>query len=171
MSDAFPAEEFEEILREFGSEAAEITAGLEEDMVRLEDEPENLELLHRIFRGMHTLKGNSAFLGFSRMTALAHEAENVLNRLRNGTLPLTPPLMDALLVAVDGVKALLQDIASNRTESTEIDRTLFLLQRAAETAGAQAPTADCGVRDAEGGGAGRGPGGGVGGGGGRRGGR
>lgn len=135
MSDAFPAEEFEEILREFSSEAAEIVSGLEEDMVRLEGEPGNLELLHRIFRGMHTLKGNSAFLGFSKMTALAHEAEDVLNRLRGGTLSLTSPLMDALLAALDGVKALLRDIASDRAELTEIDRAVLLLRGAADAAG------------------------------------
>ncbi len=151
MGDTFPAEEFEEILREFGNEAAEIVASLEEDMVRLEDEPENLELLHRIFRGMHTLKGNSAFLGFSRMKALAHEAENVLNRLRSGTLPLVPSLMDALLVALDGVKALLRDIAADRAERTEIDGTVLLLQRAAESAERETPgeNAECGIRNAE----------------------
>jgi two-component system chemotaxis sensor kinase CheA len=151
MGDTFPAEEFEEILREFGNEAAEIVASLEEDMVRLEDEPEDLELLHRIFRGMHTLKGNSAFLGFSRMKALAHEAENVLNRLRSGTLPLVPSLMDALLVALDGVKALLRDIAADRTERTEIEGTVLLLQRAAESAEREAPgeNAECRMRSAD----------------------
>ncbi|HLC40572.1 MAG TPA: chemotaxis protein CheA [Methylomirabilota bacterium] len=130
MSEQIPQEEFQEILREFHSEAQEILAGLEEDMVRLEREPSNRELVNRIFRAMHTLKGNSAFLGFTKMTSVTHEAENVLNKIRNGSLVLTETVMDALLASVDVVKALLREIIAGEDHSVEIDRAVALLQHA-----------------------------------------
>ena len=129
MTEQFPQEEFQEILREFHSEAQEILVGLEEDMVRLEREPGNRDLVNRIFRAMHTLKGNSAFLGFNKMTSVSHEAEHVLNKIRNGSLSLTTELMDALLASVDTVKALVREITEGQ-DHVEIDRTIALLQQA-----------------------------------------
>ena len=142
MSEQFPQEEFQEILREFHSEAQEILAGLEEDMVRLEREPGNRELVNRIFRAMHTLKGNSAFLGFTKMTSVTHEAENVLNKIRNGSLVLTGTVMDALLASVDVVKALLREIIAGEDHSVEVDRAVALLQGAPNADGNGEPEAD-----------------------------
>lgn len=136
MSGEFAQEEFQEILREFHSEAQEILLGLEEDMVRLEREPGNKELVNRIFRAMHTLKGNSAFLGFGKMTAVSHEAEHVLNKLRNGSLALTSEVMDALLASVDSVKSLLTEIISGQDLLVEIQGTVALLQGVVRVEGA-----------------------------------
>ncbi len=101
-------EELKEIFDEFLVEAEEIVESLDQDLVELENNPSDKELLNRIFRGMHTLKGGAGFLNLSPIVEIAHRIEDIFNRLRNDELVLTPELMDVILEGVDKLKLSIQ---------------------------------------------------------------
>ncbi|NOQ30870.1 MAG: response regulator [Helicobacteraceae bacterium] len=100
-------DEFEEILQDFLVEAFELLEQLDQDLVELENAPEDLELLNRIFRVAHTIKGASSFLNFDVLTHLTHHMEDVLNKARHGELVLDADIMDVVLESIDLMKALL----------------------------------------------------------------
>ncbi|MEK6658347.1 MAG: Hpt domain-containing protein, partial [Campylobacterota bacterium] len=77
-------DEFQEILQDFLVESFELIEQLDQDLVELETRPDDLELLNRIFRVAHTVKGASSFLNFDVLTHLTHHMEDVLNRARHG---------------------------------------------------------------------------------------
>ncbi|MGI2259469.1 chemotaxis protein CheA [Shewanella sp. GXUN23E] len=93
----------EEILQDFLVEAGEILELLQEQLVSLENNPDDTELLNAIFRGFHTVKGGAGFLGLNPMVAVCHESENTFDLLRNGKRAVTPELMDIILQAVDTI--------------------------------------------------------------------
>ena len=101
-------EELKEILDEFLVEASEILEGLDQDLVDLENNPEDKELLNKIFRGMHTLKGGAGFLNLTPIVEIAHRIEDIFNKLRNDELKLTPEIMDVILEGIDQLKASLE---------------------------------------------------------------
>ncbi len=103
-------DEFEEILQDFLVEAFELIEQLDQDLVELESSPEDLELLNRIFRVAHTVKGASSFLNFDVLTHLTHHMENILNKARHGELKITAEVMDVILESIDLMKALLERI-------------------------------------------------------------
>ncbi|HIC87178.1 MAG TPA: chemotaxis protein CheA, partial [Aquificae bacterium] len=96
----FP-DDMKEIFEEFLVEADEILEELQNDLVELEQNPEDKDLLNKIFRGMHTLKGGAGFLGLTSIVELAHRVEDIFNKLRNNELKVTPELMDIVFAAVD----------------------------------------------------------------------
>ncbi len=96
----FP-DDMREIFEEFLVEADEILEELQNDLVELEQNPEDKDLLNKIFRGMHTLKGGAGFLGLTSIVELAHRVEDIFNKLRNDELKVTPELMDIVFAAVD----------------------------------------------------------------------
>ena len=95
----------EEILQDFLIEAAEILEQLSEQLVQLENDPENKDLLNAIFRGFHTVKGGAGFLAVSALVDTCHGAENVFDTLRNGQRTVTSDLMDVILQALDTINA------------------------------------------------------------------
>jgi len=101
-------EELQEILEEFLVEAEEILENLDQDLVDLESNPEDKELLNKIFRGMHTLKGGAGFLNLTPVVEIAHRIEDIFNKLRNDELKLTPEIMDVILEGIDKLKEALQ---------------------------------------------------------------
>ena len=103
-------DEFEEILQDFLVEAFELIEQLDQDLVELESSPEDLELLNRIFRVAHTVKGASSFLNFDVLTHLTHHMENILNKARHGELKIDAEVMDVILESIDLMKALLATI-------------------------------------------------------------
>jgi len=103
-------DEFQEILQDFLIESFELVEKLDEDLVELENNPEDLELLNGIFRVAHTVKGASSFLNFDVLTHLTHHMEDVLNKARHGELIITPDIMDVILESIDLMKALLNTI-------------------------------------------------------------
>lgn len=108
-----------EDLKVFLQEADEQLELLDEDFIRLEKESDNAELMQEIFRAAHTLKGSSGMIGYRKMAELTHNMEDLLDRLRNGTVAVTPELVDALLRSLDALKILKDDLA--RDEETELD--------------------------------------------------
>ena len=94
----------EEILQDFLVEAGEILESLSEQLVDLEQRPEDKDLLNAIFRGFHTVKGGAGFLQLNPLVNCCHAAENVFDTLRNGNRTVNSDLMDVVLQALDSVK-------------------------------------------------------------------
>src|SRR5512136_1923223 len=120
--------EDQELLEGFLTETTELLEKLDDDLVALEKTPGDKELLNRIFRSIHTVKGASSFLGFDLLVKVTHRTEDVLNRLRKGEVVVTPELMDVILEAVDLVKVLVNDIKANDVQEREVDGTIAKLE-------------------------------------------
>ena len=100
----------DEILQDFLVEASEIVELLGEQLVDLEQRPDDSDLLNAIFRGFHTVKGGAGFLGITPLVETCHRAEDVFNVLRQGQRSVTPHLMDAILQALDVVNACMDSL-------------------------------------------------------------
>ena len=121
-------------LRVFLQEAEGLLDLLDRSFIQLEQETADADLLQEIFRAAHTLKGSSGMLGFQEMTDLTHAMENLLDRVRKGTLAVTAELVDALLMSLDGLKVLKNDLAAG--DETTFDTAPIVA--ALETAGGEA---------------------------------
>ena len=102
----------DEILQDFLIEAGEIIELLSEQLVDLEQRPDDFDLLNAIFRGFHTVKGGAGFLQLDPLVELCHVAENVFDLLRNSKLAVNPELMDVVLQALDTVNAMFGQVHS-----------------------------------------------------------
>lgn len=100
----------EEILQDFLVEAGEILEQLQEQLVELENNPDDTDLLNAIFRGYHTVKGGAGFLALTELVEVCHGAENVFDVMRNGQRTLTPELMDIILQATDVVVEMFENV-------------------------------------------------------------
>ncbi|WP_456464476.1 chemotaxis protein CheA [Persephonella sp.] len=116
----FP-EDMKEILEEFLIEADEILSGLDQDLIELEENPDDKELLNKIFRGMHTLKGGAGFLGLTSVVEIAHKIEDIFNKLRNDELKLTSEMMDIIFEGVDKLKESIEMIKESEEIPDEED--------------------------------------------------
>lgn len=133
-------DDMQEIMEDFLIEAFEMVEQLDQDLVELESNPEDLELLNRIFRVAHTIKGSSSFLNFDILTKLTHNMEDVLNKARRGELKITPDVMDVVLVSIDMMKALLQAIRDSGTDANAgIDIADIVKRLQAVSQGGSAP--------------------------------
>ncbi len=102
----------DEILQDFLIEAGEILEELNEQLVDLEQSPDDYDLLNTVFRGFHTIKGGAGFLGIDALVGVCHRAEDVFNVLRQGQRAVDARLMDAVLQVLDEVNdmfAMVQD--------------------------------------------------------------
>jgi two-component system chemotaxis sensor kinase CheA len=100
----------EEILQDFLVEAGEILEVLSEQLVDLENRPDDADLLNAIFRGFHTVKGGAGFLQLDTLVDLCHAAENIFDLLRNGKLAIDAELMDVVLQALDAVNSMFEQV-------------------------------------------------------------
>ena len=112
-------DEMQEIMEDFLVEAFEMIEQLDQDLVELESNPEDLDLLNKIFRVAHTIKGSGSFLNLDILTKLTHHMEDILNKARKGELKITPDIMDVILESVDMMKALLENIRDAGTDVTD----------------------------------------------------
>jgi two-component system chemotaxis sensor kinase CheA len=108
----------DDIVEEFLVESHENLDQLDTDLVALEQEPDSRERLSSIFRTIHTIKGTSGFLAFNRLEEVTHVGENMLSRLRDGALELTPRRTSVLLTMVDTVRSLLASIEASGGEGS-----------------------------------------------------
>ncbi len=120
-------DDMQEINDDFLVEADELINSLDENLVRLESKPDDLDLLNQIFRAAHTIKGTSSFLGFDQVAELTHKMEDILNRLRKGEMVVNPSIMDLLLASVDFLKILLQRVKDHETEPIDLKDILSRL--------------------------------------------
>jgi two-component system chemotaxis sensor kinase CheA len=111
-------DEIQELLEDFLVEAFEMIEEMDQDLIELENNPDDLELLNKIFRVAHTIKGSSGFLNFEKLAHLTHHMEAVLDKARKGELKITPEIMDVILESVDLMKAILEYIRDNGDDTS-----------------------------------------------------
>ena len=102
----------DEILQDFLVEAGEILEQLNEELVDLEQSPDDNDLLNSIFRGFHTIKGGGSFLALDNLVQVCHQSEDIFNLLRNQELKLDATMMDVFLRVLDEVNSMFAEIRS-----------------------------------------------------------
>ncbi|MCU7891579.1 MAG: chemotaxis protein CheA [Candidatus Thiodiazotropha sp. (ex Ustalcina ferruginea)] len=100
----------DEILQDFLVEAGEILELLSEQLVDLEQQPDDFDLLNAVFRGFHTIKGGAGFLTIDPLVEVCHRAEDVFNILRQGQRSVGPDLMDSVLEVLDVVNVMFEEV-------------------------------------------------------------
>ncbi|MFO8140665.1 MAG: chemotaxis protein CheA [Marinobacter sp.] len=122
---AFDADE--EILQDFLVEAGEILEKLSEQLVDLEQHPDDSDLLNAIFRGFHTVKGGAGFLQLEALVNCCHSAENVFDTLRNHKRKVTSDLMDVVLEALDYVNTMFDQVRNQEQLTTAPEQLIAAL--------------------------------------------
>src|SRR5687768_13804505 len=135
----------DDLLREFLTETNESLDTVDNQLVRFEQDPNNAKILDNIFRLVHTIKGTCGFLGLPRLEALAHAAETLMGKFRDG-MPVTSQAVSLILATLDRVKELLAELEAHAAEPEGSDQDLIgELERMAfaeaAPAAAQAPAA------------------------------
>lgn len=115
----------DDLLSEFLTETNENLSVLDVELVRLEQNPNNPELLSNIFRLVHTIKGTCGFLGLPRLEKVAHASENVLGKFRDGELTINPEAVSLILQALDTIKSLLAVLEATEAEPPGDDLPLI----------------------------------------------
>ncbi|MFO8004787.1 chemotaxis protein CheA [Thioalkalivibrio sp.] len=134
----------DEILQDFLVEAGELLDGLNEQLVELEQNPDDTELLNAVFRGFHTIKGGAGFLNLQHLVTVCHRAEDVFNLLRQGQRRVDGVLMDAVLQVLDVVTRMFDEIRSGQEPGPSDPALLAVLEGLAmpdSAAGGNAPQA------------------------------
>ena len=111
-------DDIQELLEDFLVEAFEMIEEMDQDLVELESNPDDLELLNKIFRVAHTIKGSGSFLNLDKLTYLTHHMETLLDKARKGEVAITPEIMDVTLESVDAMKGILEYIRDNGDDSS-----------------------------------------------------
>ena len=133
-----------DIVKDFLIESHENLDRLDRELVELEKDPANRDALASIFRTIHTIKGTCGFLGFNQLEKLAHVGENLLSRLRDGALKLSPEITTALLNMVDAVRQMLDHIEAYGSEGERNDGALISALTALQQAPVAPPSAQAG---------------------------
>lgn len=132
----------EDILQDFLIEAGEILELLSEQLVELEQRPDDSELLNAIFRGFHTVKGGAGFLSLTELVDACHGAENVFDILRTGKRKVTSELMDTILETLDNVNVMFVSVQNGEALQPAEQRLLDELHRLSKpTSEDEAPVA------------------------------
>ena len=121
----------------FKEEANDLLAELETALLELEENPEDRDLIDRVFRAMHTIKGSGAMFGFDDIAHFTHDVETIFDRVRNGEMAVTKELLDLTLKARDHIKSLLE--VSDGGEEPDFDHgnTIIAGLKALEPGGAE----------------------------------
>src|SRR5688572_26528683 len=131
----------DDLLSEFLTETSENLAVLDVELVKLERNPNDMELLGNIFRLVHTVKGTCGFLGLPRLESVAHAGENILGKLRDGELVASVEAVTAVLECLDRIRSIMSDLEANGSEPEGDDSALIQrLNHIAE--GGAAPVAE-----------------------------
>lgn len=121
-----------DLIRGFMEESAELIESFERGLLELEQTPGDPEVLNRIFRAAHTIKGNSAMLGFADVAQFTHGLEDVLDRMRKGRLRITQAGMDLLLRSLDMLKLKLKTLGQPADGSPDATQLIMELRAYAE---------------------------------------
>lgn len=137
----------------FLQEARQLLDELNQDLVCLEQSPVDAEILHRVLRAAHTLKGSAATVGYRRIGTVAHRMEDVLQRARDEKLPLDANAIDILLGAMDRIDELTKEIAQHGEERREIEDVVTRLESVyagARVSAATEPSRETGLGSVQG---------------------
>lgn len=113
--------EMKEIVDSFIVETKEIIDSLDIDLIELEKNPDEEELVNKVFRSFHTIKGTSSFLNLNKLTTLTHRCEDILNKIRKKETKLTPEIMDFILKGFDKIKELVHKIENEKNEEVDTE--------------------------------------------------
>src|SRR6201997_1613931 len=114
----------DDLLREFLTETGESLDTVDVELVHFEQEPNNAKILDNIFRLVHTIKGTCGFLGLPRLEALAHAAETLMGKFRDG-MPVTGQAVTLILTTIDRIKDLLAQLEASEAEPEGDDQDLI----------------------------------------------
>src|ERR1700759_4721957 len=115
----------DDLLKEFLVETNESIDVVDVELVRLEQDPNNADILRNVFRLVHTIKGTCGFIGLPRLETLAHAAENLLSKFRDGA-PVTGEAVTLVLFAIDRIKQILAELEANQREPDGTDTDLIV---------------------------------------------
>jgi two-component system chemotaxis sensor kinase CheA len=115
----------DDLLSEFLTESNESLAKLDVELVQFEQKPNDEGLLSNIFRLVHTIKGTCGFLGLPRLASVAHASENVLGKIQDGELTVSPEAISAILESIDTIKDLLAALEETEAEPEGGDEELI----------------------------------------------
>ena len=115
----------DDLLREFLTESGESLSELDVELIQFEQNPNDEALLGNIFRLMHTIKGTCGFLGLPRLEAVAHASEDVLGKIRDGDLEVTPTAISLILESIDAIKDILSALEETEAEPGGSDQNLI----------------------------------------------
>ncbi len=125
----------------FFDEVAEHLAVVEEGLLELEQHPEDRDLLNKIFRSAHSIKGGAGMFGFSAVAQFTHKMETLLDLLRNGQKAVSPAIADLLLKSTDCLKTLIDSVKTGAAVNDEVVQQLTTELAAESASGPQQPTA------------------------------
>ncbi|UGV25619.1 hybrid sensor histidine kinase/response regulator [Rhodopseudomonas boonkerdii] len=133
----------DDLLREFLTETNESLDTVDNQLVRFEQDPNNAKILDNIFRLVHTIKGTCGFLGLPRLEALAHAAETLMGKFRDG-MPVTGEAVTLILTTIDRIKDILAQLEATEAEPHGVDEDLIgelhhMVERGMETMNNPAP--------------------------------
>ncbi len=111
----------------FVEETKEHLQSLNDNILVLENEPENKDTINEIFRSAHSLKGMAGTMGYKRMQTLTHDMENVFSEIRNDKLKVTSDLVDILFQCLDALEAYLDNIINTQDEGTDDNAAIIKL--------------------------------------------
>ncbi|MBZ0148597.1 MAG: Hpt domain-containing protein, partial [Pseudorhodoplanes sp.] len=114
----------DDLLREFLTETNESLDTVNVELVRFEQDPNNAKILDNIFRLVHTIKGTCGFLGLPRLATLAHSAETLMGKFRDG-MPVTEEAVTVILATIDRIKELLDTLEAQQQEPEGADTDLI----------------------------------------------
>ena len=114
----------DDLLREFLTETSESLDTVDNQLVRFEQDPNNAKILDNIFRLVHTIKGTCGFLGLPRLEALAHAAETLMGKFRDG-MPVTAEAVSLILTTIDRIKEILAGLEATEAEPEGTDQDLI----------------------------------------------
>jgi two-component system chemotaxis sensor kinase CheA len=135
----------DDLLREFVTETNESLDVVDVELVRFEQDPNNAKILDNIFRLVHTIKGTCGFLSLPRLEALAHAAETLMGKFRDG-LPATNDAVTLILATIDRIKEILESLERDQREPDGADADLIAeLERMVERAGSAPPPQSVGT--------------------------
>jgi len=118
-----------EIVQDYSSEARELLDEMDSSLMKVEKEGATPELLNTIFRAVHCIKGSAEYIGLERSSTLTHGVENLLDRVREGVLQLTPQIIDFLFRSKDLIALLIQEVAKHHEERSEISGMMAELEQ------------------------------------------
>ncbi len=133
-----PADNNADIIQEFLAETRENMDMMERDLVTWEKQPGDREMLDRIFRAIHTLKGTCGFLSFPKLELVAHQAENLLSLIRDGKKEAEPKVVTVLLQVLDNVRRHLSQIERTGEEKSDVFASVLADLQALQEANPQA---------------------------------
>lgn len=124
MSNKFDDPEMQEIFEGYLVETQELLDKITDDLMTVENDPENLDLINTAFRSFHTIKGTSSFMGFDHVASITHHAEDLLNKLRRAELKVNNSIIDVLLDVQDMIQNLVNKIRENDDEIPSFDELI-----------------------------------------------